>query len=270
VLGFVLNSNFTLTNVELFDFNNLTGEVSNPVMWNFIYGGQVYGLEFSPNGKFLYAANVDKIIQYDLTQTTAQGIQNSAFELSSFAPHGSLQLGIDNKIYVNSANFGLGIINCPNKQGNACNFNPNLFNGGQGLGLPKWVYYPDDPPYPVNNSILYTGTCLGTPTTFTLQSTVGINSLSWNFDDPNSADAPKVIRSLPMSFPSGEVIITRQQIADLYGVPVTSLPATIFFSGVSRSSNGTFINGKTRFETYTAGSEVRHAYRYEWRAADGN
>ncbi|WP_396147863.1 hypothetical protein [Flavobacterium sp.] len=186
VLGFVLNSNFTLTNVELFDFNNLTGEVSNPVMWNFIYGGQVYGLEFSPNGKFLYAANVDKIIQYDLTQTTAQGIQNSAFELSSFAPHGSLQLGIDNKIYVNSANFGLGIINCPNKQGNACNFNPNLFNGGQGLGLPKWVYYPDDPPYPVNNSILYTGTCLGTPTTFTLQSTVGINSLSWNFDDPNS------------------------------------------------------------------------------------
>ena len=96
------------------------------------------------------------------------------------------------------------------------------------------------------------------------------NATLMNFDDPNSADAPKVIRSLPMTFPTEDVIITRQQIADLYGVPVTSLPATIFFSGVSRSSNGTFINGKTRFETFTAGSEVRHAYRYEWRAADGN
>jgi hypothetical protein len=96
------------------------------------------------------------------------------------------------------------------------------------------------------------------------------NAMLMNFDDPNSADAPKVIRSLPMAFPTEDVIITRQQIADLYGVPITSLPATIFFSGVSRSSNGTFINGKTRFETYTAGSEVRHAYRYEWRAADGN
>jgi hypothetical protein len=91
-----------------------------------------------------------------------------------------------------------------------------------------------------------------------------------NFEDPNSPDAPKVIRSLPINFPTAEIIITRQQIADLYGVPVSSLPSTIFFSGVSRSSNGTFINGKTRFEAFTAGTEVRHAYIYEWRATDGN
>lgn len=91
-----------------------------------------------------------------------------------------------------------------------------------------------------------------------------------NFDDPLSADFPTVLRSIPLTFPTDEIIITKQQIADLFNVPITSLPNIVYFSGISKNSKGKLINGRSRFEAYTGGSEVRHSYIYEWRFTDGN
>ena len=51
--------------MEIFDFDNATDIVSNPIAQNVnLPGGIIYSIEFSPDGK-------------DLTQTTPQAIQNS-------------------------------------------------------------------------------------------------------------------------------------------------------------------------------------------------
>src|SRR5690606_30706515 len=95
--------------VELFDFDNTSGELSNEI---FLFHGHsfsscdafgYYGIEFSPNGNLLYVSNVTcpLIYQFDLT---APDISGSAVEITvpSFWVDfkGALQLGPDNKIYV--------------------------------------------------------------------------------------------------------------------------------------------------------------------------
>jgi gliding motility-associated-like protein len=182
--------NFFSSDIELFDFNNSTGIISNPIIWNFNFpNGLIYGVEFSPDGKVLYVSNIEKIIQYDISQATITAIENSAFQLTSggFYQPASLQLGVDDKIYINSG--AIDAINCPNKLGAACGFQqnviPNLLGGG-GYGLPKWVYYPDDVPIISTNSISYSDSCFGSSTQFSLQSIAGISSVNWLFDDVNS------------------------------------------------------------------------------------
>jgi hypothetical protein len=182
--------NFFSSDIELFDFNNSTGIISNPIIWNFNFpNGLIYGVEFSPDGKVLYVSNIEKIIQYDISQATITAIENSAFQLTSggFYQPASLQLGVDDKIYINSG--AIDAINCPNKLGAACGFQqnviPNLLGGG-GYGLPKWVYYPDDIPIISTNSISYSDSCFGSSTQFSLQSIAGISSVNWLFDDVNS------------------------------------------------------------------------------------
>jgi gliding motility-associated-like protein len=181
--------NFFSSDIELFDFNNSTGIISNPTIWNFNYpNGLIYGVEFSPDGKVLYVSNLQQIVQYDISQPTTLAIENSAYQFTSggFSQPATLQLGIDNKIYVNGANDA---INCPNKLGIDCGFQqnviPNLAGGG-GYGLPKWVYYPDDVPTVSTNAITYSDSCFGSSTQFTLQNIAGLTNANWLFGDPNS------------------------------------------------------------------------------------
>lgn len=87
------------TTIELFDFDNSTGVFSNAVAVNYNFSiGQIYGLEFSPNGKVLYVSDLTiRLVQYDLTQPTASAIASSAYQVSAASPAG-LQLGPDGKI----------------------------------------------------------------------------------------------------------------------------------------------------------------------------
>ena len=171
--------------IEVFDFDNATGILSNPIAWNVnLPGGLIYGIEFSPDGKVLYLSDFFSIFQYDLTQATPLAIQNSLYQIATQA--GTLQLGIDNKIYVSTG--CLSAINCPNNLGAACGYQTcviaNQTSGGG--GLPKWVYYADDNPSSTSNSIAYTDSCFGSSTQFSLQSIAGITSVNWLFGDPNS------------------------------------------------------------------------------------
>jgi gliding motility-associated-like protein len=148
----------------------------------------IYGIEFSPNGKVLYISNLDKLLQFDITPTTSSAIENSEYQLpTGFSQPASLQLAIDDKIYINSGS--VNVINCPNKLGAACGFQPNAIanqSGGGGYGLPKWVYYTDDLPAITSNAISYADSCLGNATQFLIQNTAGISSITWNFGDPSS------------------------------------------------------------------------------------
>jgi len=173
--------------MELFDFDNSTGVVSNPITWNYnLLSPLIYGIEFSPDGKVLYISDLYTILQYDLTQTTPQAIQNSAYQVAS-GNNTSLQLGIDEKIYVNSGT--LSAINCPNELGANCGYQTNVIanqTGGGGWGLPKWVYYADDEPISTYNAIIFNENCFPGPVEFFIADTTGISNITWNFGDPNS------------------------------------------------------------------------------------
>lgn len=180
------------TQIVVFDFDNATGIVSNPIAWNYNSGGFAYGIEFSPDGKVLYIGDLIAILQYDLTQTTPLAIQNSVYQVTTGAnidANCSLQLGIDEKIYVNSISGRLSAINSPNNLGVACGYQTNVIanqTGGSGLGLPKWIYFADNIPIANSNSIVYSDSCFGNATQFSIQNTAGISSINWNFGDPNS------------------------------------------------------------------------------------
>ena len=175
------------SDIELFDFDNATGVLSNPITLNFNLPSNAYGIEFSPDGKLLYFSDSYSIIQLDLTQTTALAIQNSAYQVATVG--GVLQLGTDEKIYV-ASNFTIDAINCPNNLGAACGYQTTVIATGPSWGgssaLPKWVYYPNDTALFNSNIIAYSDSCLGNATQFSIQDTSGISSISWNFDDPVS------------------------------------------------------------------------------------
>ena len=181
--------------IVVFDFDNASGIVSNPIAWNFNLspGGFIYGIEFSPDGKVLYICDLLAILQYDLTQTTPLAIQNSLYLVATGAnidDNGCLQLGIDEKIYVKSYYGNLNAINSPNNLGIACGYQTNVIAnqaGVGGVGLPKWVYYANDIPTANLNGIAYSDSCLANATQFSIQDISGISSISWNFGDPASS-----------------------------------------------------------------------------------
>ncbi|MFO0359684.1 MAG: hypothetical protein ACK50N_04230, partial [Flavobacteriales bacterium] len=134
------------SNISLFDFNNETGVFSNPVSWSYNFGTSLqYGMEFSPNGQVLYASNLEKIVQYDLSSNNATTIENSGFEVfvTNFlnGTPASMQLAPNNKIYVNKGG-SVGVIECPNFLGSACNWIINGVAGAAfgGYGLHIWSY----------------------------------------------------------------------------------------------------------------------------------
>ncbi|MDX5444060.1 MAG: hypothetical protein LPJ89_09800, partial [Hymenobacteraceae bacterium] len=107
----------------LYDFNNSTGVASNPMLIPAPNATRpVYGLEFSPNGEFLYVSDTEKLYQYNITSGVAATIAASLYVIDTGTPH-SIQLGPDDKIYVAYNNdIYLRVINWPNNARSGCNF----------------------------------------------------------------------------------------------------------------------------------------------------
>jgi hypothetical protein len=144
-------ANIFFQDAEVFDFDNNTGTLSNPIILNltgFGAAGGAYGIEFSCSGNLLYVSDGSNLFQYDLTLGNAAAIMAGAYPVlsNSFSCYG-LQLGPDRKIYV--SNGALDVINDPDVPGAGCNYQqnaiPNQETGG-GWGLPQWVYRVGDEP----------------------------------------------------------------------------------------------------------------------------
>ena len=144
-------TNLFFQDAEVYDFDNGTGNFSNPIILNlpgFGAAGGAYGIEFSCSGNLLYVTDGSNLIQYDLTLGNAAAIMAGAFSVLSnvFSCYG-LQLGPDRKIYV--SNGALDVINDPDVPGAGCNYQPNAIpnqQSGGGWGLPQWVYRVGDEP----------------------------------------------------------------------------------------------------------------------------
>lgn len=189
--------------VELMDFDNTTGMISNPLVFqpnatphSQAYIG-VYGAEFSPNGDLLYvsannsASDPCVLYQFDITSNNATTILGTRQIIAKPTPWyaGALQLGPDLKIYMAMwKDTSVSVIDNPDVIGPGCNFRYNkIFVGPAGTepvqyGLPTFIQsYFDTASIPYDFS--RSGSCLDRNIAFKLNRLSGIDSVKWYFGD---------------------------------------------------------------------------------------
>ncbi|MNK08481.1 PKD domain protein [compost metagenome] len=207
--------NSAVKGVQVFDFNNETGVISNPIFLGEAFLNPVYGAEFSPNNRYVYAAEYVtfftpdiRILQFDLDAGDEDAINNSAIIVGSFSAPlddylicGGIQLGPDGKIYAIAAgtlsSMGedattMNVINYPNNggMGAGAGFEENTVELGgvvikrSKIGLPTFIqsYF--------ESGILYEGNnCFGEEIVFSTIRIPGITAITWDFGDPDSGAA---------------------------------------------------------------------------------
>lgn len=191
-------------NVDISDFDNATGVVSNsyslfqPADLHYL----AYGIEFSPDSKLVYttvfysdlpsAQRGNALFQYDISLATPAAVRASKQVISRNVDpaitYAALQVAPDGKMYM--AKFGykeLAAVKNPNVYGTGCGFVPiavtyALPNQSSGYGLPTFIqsyFYPPD-------SFSYKGGCPGTVVDFNYNPSAGTLSVKWDFGDPAS------------------------------------------------------------------------------------
>lgn len=207
--SWIVTCNFN-TGVQLFRFNNETGEVSDPI--TLASGASIfpYGAAFSADSKKLYysrrasnATNPYGIHQFDLDHASVDCLLASEIDFSNNDPfklYSHLQLGIDKRIYVayfKPSPFNadtLGVIEHPDEMCPDCGYvnNELLVNNGMIEGLPNFVssFVSDGMRYEFGTN------CEDDSTVFWPEDTLGLDSVRWNFGDP-STGAANTSNSIP-------------------------------------------------------------------------
>ena len=155
-------SNYLGDNVMLFDFDNATGVLDNMMIFDEYLSSNPVGIEFSPNGQFLYVSEMSitepfNVYQYNLHAGSEPAISDSRTVIKTDSGYaaGALVLAPDNKIYhAYLFKNKLGVIDEPNAIGASANYNVNGFslNGrNSSLGLPNSFHHLDltPPPAPI-------------------------------------------------------------------------------------------------------------------------
>ena len=181
-------ANAGMGTIEIFDFNNSNGIVSN-VLKDYVNGTDPYGVEFSPNSELLYIGSwyigAKYLYQYNLAAGSPQEILDSRLLIAT-GTNGALQLGPDNRIYAaQNQSSNISVINEPNKIGTDCNFQWGVISlGGQNCrwGLPPFI----QSFFSFNASFFNTTPCFGEPTQFTQNSSQEPDSVYWNFGNSSS------------------------------------------------------------------------------------
>ncbi|MCX7736938.1 MAG: hypothetical protein N2319_09515 [Candidatus Kapabacteria bacterium] len=134
--------------IEIFDFNNANGTLSNPISITDTKYINAYGIEFSQDVSKLYVStsfiNFTQVFQLNLRAGSRDRIAASAVAIGNPASYyGALQLGPDWKIYVSRKDESwLAVINNPNATGAACGYSDlgvNLMGRKAQLGLPTFI-----------------------------------------------------------------------------------------------------------------------------------
>ncbi len=170
-------------NLEIFDFNAATGQLSNP---RILQNTQTsFGLEFSADDTKLYTGGP---VQYDVTLPTAAAIEASEV-LIAYGRMVGLQYALDGRIYGCSF-FGsptgyMGVINNPNEAGVACGYQDSVvyLEGRYGAeSLPNFLstYF--------QTTFFADSACAGIPVEFDINFHF-ITNVQWNFGDPSSGAA---------------------------------------------------------------------------------
>jgi WD40 repeat protein len=124
---------------ELYDFDILTGIVSNPITISNV--PHIWGIEFSPDSKKLYTTlwTQTEVAQYDISTNNAVAIAASKYVAGNVPYSGSyacgyLELAPNGVIYIAKWNgTDMSQINNPDSLGTACGFTNAGFNLGGGI-----------------------------------------------------------------------------------------------------------------------------------------
>ncbi len=224
-----------LSEVQLFDFDIATGVVSNPITLIDLANVKVYGIEFSPNSKVLYASiTFNAVFQFNLEAGSSTDIINSITEISQgINPYGALQLATDGKIYVaKDDQFYLDVIDNPNVVGLGCNYQfEHLSLSGRlsGSGLPPFIQ---------SFFIVgfeYENLCFGDTTQFNANISQAYDSLAWGFGDGNTSNIENPTHiflnagdyDVTLSVTSGGETSTETKTVTIYEQPVATNPHDI-------------------------------------------
>jgi len=249
------NGNFLATgNMRLglyfYDFDNATGRVSNerhidlPFVNN-NYGP--YGIAFSSLSKKLYTSTgsfdnshstEERLYQFDLNQTdlSAANLENSRVLIHSYLnSRAALQLGPDGKIYRNVDNQSkLSVINNPDASGTAVNYQHAIIDLGGNIsrqGLPPFIQS-----FLVAD-IRILNTCFGDITSFLVNSTEPIISMSTDFGDgtsPSTSLSPTHSYRSTGNYTVSITITTASEVKtftkdfSIYKVPTATTPTNWF------------------------------------------
>ncbi len=193
--------------VELFNFNNETGQLS---FVSSTSAGQIpfpMSLEFSHDNSKLYVSTAPppqstefgQLLQFDLNNSNPFAPEQTylvqSYASASDSLMGTLQLAVDGKIYLSkylrSATVGknyLGVVYNPDRPDADCNYNSlnnqannGLYlNGGEGLvGLPAFVASFLDIPH-----FTYVDQCHHDTTRFNITNKANIEQAQWAFNNP--------------------------------------------------------------------------------------
>lgn len=110
-----------MNNEELFDFDNATGIISNPINLGYL----VYATTFSPNSNLLYVTDGTHLYQHDLTSSDILASKDTIYAApdQSTVSIVKMQLGPNCKIYITHPDeHFFGVINAANSPGADCNY----------------------------------------------------------------------------------------------------------------------------------------------------
>ena len=164
-------------------------------------GKTFYGVEFSPNGRYCYLSQKNKIHQADMNTISSWFLNVATTEVGSYDEDPmelqraiQLQLAPDGKIYAARVNKdSLSVIHSPNLPAPQCNFGtgPALAGRLSKSGLPN--YSPGLFSYSVIPDFEDT-ICIGDTASFRMYS-IFQDSILWNFGDPTSGPANEAVGS---------------------------------------------------------------------------
>ncbi len=178
--------------IQIFNFDSTTGIINNTIsIFNFFLAGEIagpYGIEFSPNSKFVYVSDFNvqdgysKVHQFNIENYTLADITNSHVELYSGTDvMGSIQLASNGRIYLaNSSSTFLDEIQNPNVAGVAANYvnkGVNISPRLSSYGLPQFAAQTPEIYINVSNF------CFGDETAFSLEFGQTVDSVEWTFGD---------------------------------------------------------------------------------------
>jgi len=245
-LAVAVSQSSTENYIELFDFDNTSGAISDPLRLE-IEGetGQIYGVEFSPDYRKVFAtirtpgsSGPSKVYRWQIDTTTVAGnetdpsfITNSR-DLVADAPGadlGAMQVGPDGQIYIaREGSPNLAVITNANAdmttnpiqdagfQLDGFALGDNLIDGGSTLsllGLPNFASQFATSPQEISAEV-FSG-CIGETLTFNVINSQSLESYRWNIYDRDS---------VLVSSGTGESFDFSTEIPGTYSVRVDVIP----------------------------------------------
>lgn len=182
--------------VEIFDFDNLTGRISNSITIDNM--NQPYGLEFSPNSNLLYVTEIvlNTVLQYDISNYNVNSIESSKLTIGSLSGTygGPLQMANNGKMYAGSrVSSSISCINYPDIKGTGCSFTANALNLGSGrcrFGFPNILpnYFSTKS---TNNKLIIKEGCINSASYFGFTDSSIVSDATWYFGDSKNSISKK-------------------------------------------------------------------------------